>query len=45
MIRRAGIVAGATALAVALSAHVGSPDTWFEGTAGPYPVRIVVRSP
>ena len=24
-------------------AHVGSPDTWFEGKAGPYPVRVVVR--
>ena len=26
-------------------AHVGSPDTWFEGAAGPYPVRVVVRAP
>src|ERR1051325_1591416 len=45
MLRRARNVAGAMALAVALSAHVGSPDTWFEGMAGSYPVRIVVRSP
>jgi len=45
MFRRTAIVAGATALALATSAHVGSPDTWFEGTAGPYQVRIVVRSP
>src|SRR5690349_15083804 len=26
-------------------AHVGSPDTYFEGAAGPYPVRVIVRSP
>src|ERR1041385_4160932 len=45
MFRRVLIVAGATTLALALSAHVGSPDTWFEGMAGSYPVRIVVRSP
>jgi hypothetical protein len=45
MIRRAGIVAGATVLALATTAHVGSPDTWYEGAAGPYPVRVVVRTP
>lgn len=27
------------------AAHVGSPDTWFEGAAGPYPIRVVVRAP
>ena len=27
------------------AAHVGSPDTWFEGNAGPYPIRVVVRAP
>ncbi|HZF10795.1 MAG TPA: hypothetical protein VFE33_18560 [Thermoanaerobaculia bacterium] len=34
-------------LAVALLTwgHVGSPDVFFEGKAGPYPVRIVVRPP
>jgi len=34
-------------LAVALLTwgHVGSPDVFFEGQAGPYPVRIVVRAP
>jgi hypothetical protein len=26
-------------------AHVGSPDTFFVGTAGPYPVRVIVRLP
>ncbi len=34
-----------TAIALLCSGHVGSPDTWFEGDAGPYPVRVVVRSP
>ena len=24
-----------------LTAHVGSPDTYFEGSAGPYPVRVI----
>jgi hypothetical protein len=45
VLRKAAIVAGASVLSLGLSAHVGSPDTWFEGTAGPWPVRIVVRSP
>jgi hypothetical protein len=47
MIVRARL-AGAAALAlVALStmAHVGSPDTFFVGNAGPYPVRVIVRLP
>jgi hypothetical protein len=26
-------------------AHVGSPDTFFSGAAGPYPVRVSVRLP
>ena len=30
---------------VATWAHVGSPDTYFEGTAGAYPVRVIVRTP
>src|SRR5438046_6219119 len=33
------------ATAVVTSAHVGSPDTYFEGAAGPYPVRVIVRNP
>lgn len=36
------VVAGVTLIT---SAHVGSPDTYFEGMAGPYPVRVIVRSP
>ena len=27
------------------SAHIGSPDVYFEGKAGPYPIRVVVRPP
>jgi hypothetical protein len=26
-------------------AHIGSPDVFYEGPAGPYPVRITVRMP
>jgi hypothetical protein len=33
------------AIAVASMAHVGSPDTFFSGQAGPYPVRVTVRLP
>ena len=32
-------------LAVISMAHVGSPDTFFTGTAGPYDVRVSVRLP
>lgn len=33
------------AVAAAASAHVGSPDTVFEGRAGPYTIRVIVRLP
>jgi hypothetical protein len=33
------------ALVVALSAHVGSPNVVFDGAAGPYAVRVIVRPP
>ena len=33
------------ATAVVTSAHVGSPDTYFEGAAGPYPIRVIIRNP
>ena len=36
---------GLTVLCVVLSAHVGSPDAWFEGNAGPYKVTIQVQMP
>jgi hypothetical protein len=39
---RAAAVAGAVALSLA---HIGSPDTIFEGQAGPYPIRVIVKTP
>lgn len=36
---------GLASLCVILSAHVGSPDAWFEGNAGPYKVTIQVQLP
>jgi hypothetical protein len=33
------------ALVLICSAHVGSPDVWFDGNAGPYRVRVHVRPP
>lgn len=38
-------VLAVAALAAASMAHVGSPDTFFTGDAGPYPVRVTVRLP
>ncbi|HEV2843280.1 MAG TPA: hypothetical protein VG477_00410, partial [Thermoanaerobaculia bacterium] len=32
-------------LAVPARAHVGSPNVFFDGDAGPYPVRVIVRTP
>lgn len=41
------LLAAAALLAalVVCSGHVGSPNVFFEGAAGPYPVHIVVRPP
>src|SRR5437867_4437300 len=41
-VARLSAIAG---VALVASAHVGSPDTYFEGAAGPYPVRVIIRSP
>ncbi len=41
-VARLSAIAG---IALVASAHVGSPDTYFEGAAGPYPVRVIVRTP
>ncbi len=38
-------VATITAVVVLCSAHVGSPDAWFEGNAGPYHVVVQVATP
>jgi hypothetical protein len=34
-----------TLCCVMLSGHVGSPNIFFDGSAGPYPVRVVIRPP
>ena len=38
-------IAAVCALALMLSAHVGSPDAWYEGPAGPYRVLVHVEAP
>lgn len=38
-------VAALAAVVVVCSAHVGSPDAWFEGNAGPYHVVVQVATP
>lgn len=42
---RLGRAAGLAAAVLAASAHVGSNDTVYEGAAGPYGIRVVVRAP
>ena len=42
---RAGRLAVLAAVILVASAHIGSPDTYFEGSAGPYRLRVIVRSP
>ena len=32
-------------LPLAAFGHVGSPNVFFDGTAGPYPVRVIIRPP
>ncbi len=43
--RRIAIISGALTVAMLCSAHVGSPDVFWEGAAGAYPVRVIIRSP
>src|SRR5690348_8943648 len=38
-------LAGLASLAAVCTAHVGSPDVWFEGNAGPYHIVVYVRLP
>jgi len=40
--KRAGLMIAA---AMAAQAHVGSPDVFFEGSAGPYPLLVTMRPP
>lgn len=44
-LRRLSGTLAATGAILALSAHVGSPDAFFDGAAGPYPVHVVVQVP
>jgi hypothetical protein len=44
-VRCAARIVGVAALGAAGMGHVGSPDTFFAGEAGPYRVRVVVRLP
>jgi len=39
------LVTGHLLLAAPCSAHVGSPDVYFQGQAGPYPITVTVRTP
>ena len=44
--RRVALALALLATAPALSlAHVGSPDVIFDGKAGPYDIRVIVRVP
>ncbi|HEX3865512.1 MAG TPA: hypothetical protein VHV78_02130 [Gemmatimonadaceae bacterium] len=43
--KRAATVVFAACVMMVASAHVGSPDMVFDGLAGAYPVRVVVRPP
>jgi hypothetical protein len=45
MLRAVGRVAGITLLYLVATAHVGSPDAWYEGNAGPYKVTVNVQLP
>ncbi len=44
-LQRATRVALALMMAAALTAHVGSPDVYWSGKAGPYAIDVVVRPP
>ena len=44
-VRRLAGIGFALAVAIVGSAHIGSPNVFFEGTAGAYPVRVIVRPP
>ena len=43
--RRLAGFGGCAAAFLFCTAHVGSPDTFFEGPAGPYAVRVIIRAP
>src|SRR5262249_21717196 len=41
-VRRVALLAGVTLIC---SAHIGSPDVWFDGFAGPYKLLVHVETP
>ena len=43
--RRAAVAAGLALGWLVHSAHVGTNDAFYDGVAGPYPVRVIVRMP
>jgi hypothetical protein len=43
--RRVGLALVVGAAALLTSAHVGTTDAFYDGVAGPYPVRVTVRMP
>jgi hypothetical protein len=43
--RRLVVIALVLLVARPAAAHVGSPDVFFEGDAGPYPVFVTIRTP
>jgi len=42
---RLAAIALSIAVAIVASAHIGSPNVVFDGNAGAYPVRVIVRPP
>lgn len=44
-VRRASRIACVALLGVLVSGHVGSPDVFFTGKAGPYDIRVTIRPP
>ena len=45
MIRLTRKLAAVLTTALVTSAHVGSPDAWYEGAAGPYTVTVHIEAP
>lgn len=45
MTRRLLLTLAVLAAPLLLAGHVGSPNVFYDGAAGPYPVRVVVRPP
>jgi hypothetical protein len=43
--RRLVRLAATAAIGLVTTAHVGSPDAWFEGRAGAYPVTVHIEAP